>query len=235
VGLAPTGSSDPFGLRRAGLGIVKIILERKLPLSLAETISAAARGLFGYAPKIKVTPEIEKAGFDFLVDRARFVFTEREGFAYDEINAVIAAGADDLVDARNRIAAVREIRKTKNFEPLAVSFKRIRKILEKAGSEKAWRYATVRTELFQEEAERKLHAAAAQAAREAEQHKKARGYKEALQGIAKLRPDVDEFFDRVLVMAEQEEIRRNRLTLLAELLREFSTIADFSEIVTAEK
>jgi glycyl-tRNA synthetase beta chain len=235
VGLAPTGSSDPFGLRRAGLGIVKIILERKLPLSLAESISAAARGLFGYAPGLKVTPEVEKAVFDFLIDRARYVFLEREGFAYDEINAVIAAGADDLVDARDRIAAVREIRKTRNFEPLAVSFKRIRKILEKAGSEKKWRSPAVRPELFQEEAERKLHAAAKRTAEEAEAHKRARGYREALQGIARLRPEVDEFFDRVLVMAEQEEIRRNRLTLLAELLQEFSTIADFSEIVAAEK
>ena len=235
VGLAPTGSSDPFGLRRAGLGIVKIILERKLPISLAESISAAARGLFGYAPKFKVTPEIEKSVLDFLIDRARYIFLEREGFAYDEINAVIAAGADDLVDARDRVAAVREIRKTKNFEPLAVSFKRIRKILEKAGNEKSWRFAAVRPELFQEEAERRLHAGAQRAAQEAERHKRVRGYREALQGIAKLRPEVDEFFDRVLVMAEQEEIRRNRLTLLAQILSEFSTIADFSEIVAAEK
>jgi glycyl-tRNA synthetase beta chain len=235
VGLAPTGSSDPFGLRRAALGIVKIILERKLPVSLSESISAAARGVFGYAPKIKVTPEAEKSVFDFLVDRARYVFLEREGFAYDEINAVIAAGADDLVDVGDRLAAVREIRKTRNFESLAVSFKRVRKILEKAGSEKKWRFSAVRPELFQEEAERKLHAAARRAAEEAEGHKKVRGYRDALQGIAKLRPEVDEFFDRVMVMAEQEDIRRNRLTLLAELLSEFSTIADFSEIVTAEK
>ncbi|PYU25812.1 MAG: glycine--tRNA ligase subunit beta [Acidobacteria bacterium] len=235
VGLAPTGSSDPFGLRRAGLGVVKIILERKLPVSLSESISAAARGLFGYSPKLKVTPEIEKSVGDFLVERARYVFLEREGFAYDEINAVLAAGADDLVDAQDRIAAVREIRKTRNFEPLAVSFKRVRKILEKAGSEKKWRFPAVRPELFQEEAERKLHAAAHRVAAEAQGHKKVRGYREALQGIAKLRPEVDEFFDRVLVMAEQEDIRRNRLTLLAELLSEFSTIADFSEIVAAEK
>jgi glycyl-tRNA synthetase beta chain len=235
VGLAPTGSSDPFGLRRAGLGIVKIILERKLPVSLSESISAAARGLLGYAPKLQVPHEIEKSVLDFLIDRARYVFLEREGFAYDEINAVIAAGADDLVDARERIVAVREIRKTRNFEPLAVSFKRVRKILEKAGSEKKWRFPAVRPELFQEEPERKLHAAAGRVAQEAEAHKKARGYREALQGIARLRPEVDEFFDRVLVMADEEEIRRNRLTLLAELLREFSTIADFSEIVTAEK
>jgi glycyl-tRNA synthetase beta chain len=235
VGLAPTGSSDPFGLRRAALGIIKIVLERKLPLSLSEAIAAAARGLSSRSLKLKVTHEVEKSVFDFLVDRARYVFMERDGFAYDEVNAVIAAGADDLVDVTDRIAAVREIRKTRNFEPLAVSFKRIRKILEKAGNQTAWRLPAVRPELFQEEAERKLHAAARRVAQEADGHKKVRGYREALQGIAKLRPEVDEFFDRVMVMAEQEDIRRNRLTLLAELLAEFSTIADFSEIVASDK
>jgi glycyl-tRNA synthetase beta chain len=235
VGLAPTGSSDPFGLRRAGLGIIKIVLERKLVFSLSEAIAAAARGLSNHAPQIKVTPEVERSIFDFLVDRGRYIFMERDGFAYDEVNAVIAAGADDLVDVMDRIVAVREIRKTRNFEPLAVSFKRVRKILEKAGSQTGWRLPAVRPELFQEEAERRLHAAARRVAQEAEGHKKVRGYREALQGIAKLRPEVDEFFDRVMVMAEQEEIRRNRLTLLAELLAEFSTIADFSEIVASEK
>jgi glycyl-tRNA synthetase beta chain len=235
VGLAPTGSSDPFGLRRAALGIIKIVLERKLTLSLSEAIAAAVRGLSNYSPKLKVTHEVEKSVFDFLVDRARYVFMERDGFAYDEVNAVIAAGADDLVDVTDRIAAVREIRKTRNFEPLAVSFKRVRKILEKAGNQAAWRLPSVRPELFQEEAERKLHAAARRVAHEAEGHKKVRGYREALQGIAKLRPEVDEFFDRVMVMTEQEDIRRNRLTLLAELLAEFSTIADFSEILASDK
>ena len=83
------------------MGIVKIILERKLPVSLSESISAAARGLFGYAPKLKVTPEAEKSVLDFLIDRARYIFLERESFAYDEINAVIAAGADDLSVTRD--------------------------------------------------------------------------------------------------------------------------------------
>ena len=123
----------------------------------------------------------------------------------------------------------------KNFDPLAISFKRIRKILEKAGPRESWAQPAVRTELFREGAERKLHTAAHRAAREAEQHKRAGRYKEALQGIAGLRPEVDEFFDHVMVMAEESEVRRNRLTLLAELLSEFSTIADFSELAPAEK
>ncbi len=134
----PTGSSDPFGLRRAALGIVKIILERKLPISISAAISTSAQAFAKHAPHIKVKPEIEIKVREFILDRARFVMRERLGFAYDEVNAALAAGADDLVDAVRRIEAVKAIRKTKNFEPLAVSFKRIRKIIEKAGPAEKW-------------------------------------------------------------------------------------------------
>ena len=233
VGLMPTGSSDPFALRRAALGIVKIVLERKLQLSLAEAISAAARGLAAHPPNLRLTPEVERQVTDFLLDRARFILRERHGFAYDEINAAFVAGSDDLVDAVERISALQAIRKTKNFEPLAVSFKRIRNILEKAGPPSDWKLPVVREDLLTEDAERKLHSAATRVAQEAEQHRRAGRYREALQKIAALRPEVDGFFDSVMVMAEQEEVRRNRLTLLSELLRQLSTIADFSELVPA--
>jgi glycyl-tRNA synthetase beta chain len=233
VGLTPTGSSDPFALRRAALGVVKIVLERKLPLSLAEFIAAAVRGLTAHPPRLHVTVEIERQVLDFLLDRARFILRERHGFAYDEINAALVAASDDLVDAVERISAVRAIRKTRNFEPLAVSFKRIRNILEKAGSPEKWTLTAVRPELFQVDAERKLHTSARRVAAEAEKHRREGKYREALQRIATLRPEVDDFFDSVMVMAEQEELRRNRLTLLAELLKEFSRIADFSELAPA--
>jgi glycyl-tRNA synthetase beta chain len=130
--------------------------------------------------------------------------------------------------------AIRAIRKTKNFEPLAISFKRIRKILEKAGPEAGWKLPAIRPDLFAEEAERELHARAASAMKEVEQQKRAGKYRESLQCIAALRPAVDRFFDEVMVNADDEQIRKNRLTLLSGLLSEFSTIADFSEIVTAE-
>ena len=148
VGVVPTGSSDPFALRRAALGIVKIILERRLPLSLGELVAASSRGLTTYAPKFSLTAEMQRQVLDFLIDRARHILIERDGFAYDEVSAALAAGSDDLVDAVERVAAVRAIRKTKNFEPLAVSFKRIRKILEKAGPREQWQMAAVRPELF---------------------------------------------------------------------------------------
>jgi glycyl-tRNA synthetase beta chain len=234
VGLVPSGSSDPFALRRAAIGIVKILVETKLPVSLSMTIARSARTLAHGPRKISVSPGVEKQVLDFLLDRARFVLRERGSLAYDEINAALAAGADDLVNAILRMEAIRAIRKTKNFEPLAVSFKRIRKILEKAGPEAGWKLSSVRSDLFTEDAERELHAGAASAMKQVEQQKRAGRYREALQEIAKLRPAVDRFFDGVMVMAEDEQIRKNRLTLLSGLLSEFSTIADFSEIITAE-
>jgi len=234
VGLVPSGSSDPFALRRAALGVVRIILERKLAMSLSASVSAAGKALETRAPKLQVSSEVQKQVLDFLVDRARYILRERSGFAYDEVNAALAAGADDLVDAVKRVEALKAIRRTRNFEPLAVSFKRIRKILEKAGPASTWRLPAVRPELFSDEAEKHLHKAAELAARQAGEQKRAGSYREALQAIAELRPAVDRFFDEVLVMAKDEEVRKNRLTLLAELLREFSTIADFSELAAGE-
>ncbi len=235
VGMIPSGSSDPFALRRAALGIVKIILERKVPVSLSASIAAAAGILETQLQKIKVPTEVQSQVLEFIAERARFVFKERHGFAYDEVSAALAASADDLVDVARRLEALRAIRKTKNFEPLATAFKRIRKIIEKAGPAESWKLPQVREEVMTEEAERKLYAESRRVAREAIEHKRAGRYREALLAIAGLRPAVDDFFDRVLVMAEDEELRKNRLTLLAELLSEFSTIADFSEIVTKEK
>lgn len=232
VGLVPTGSSDPFALRRAALGVVKILLERKLPLSLSATISAAGKALATNPPRLQASTKVQQQVLDFLTERARFVFQQRYGYSYDEVNAVLAAGADDMVDVARRLEALKSIRPTKNFTALAIAFKRIRKILEKAGPAETWKHSAVTPELFSEEAERQLYAAAQRVAAEAGREKKAGKYKEALQAIAGLRPVVDRFFDEVLVMTEDELIRGNRLTLLAELLREFSTIADFSEVVT---
>ncbi|MCL5287497.1 MAG: glycine--tRNA ligase subunit beta [Acidobacteria bacterium] len=235
VGMIPSGSSDPFALRRAALGMVKIILERKVQVSLSASIAAAAGILESQAQKIQVSSKVQAQVLEFIAERARFVFKERHGFAYDEVSATLAASADDLVDVERRLEALKAIRKTKNFEPLATAFKRIRKIIEKAGPAEAWKLPHVREDLLVEDAEKKLHADSRRVAREAGEHKRGGRCREALLAIAGLRPAVDSFFDQVLVMAEDEALRKNRLTLLAELLSEFSTIADFSEIVTKEK
>jgi len=234
VGVVPSGSSDPFALRRAASGIVKIILAKKLPISLSLAIGAAAKALHTHKPKKSVTPHQEGQILEFILDRARFVLREKEGFAYDEVNAVFRAGADDLVDARRRLVALKAIRKSKNFEPLTVSFKRIRKILEKANVTDRDGLRADPT-LFETDAERELSSAVRGAAAKVQADKRAGKYQEALEVIAGLRKAVDRFFEDVMVMVENEVVRKNRLALLSELLREFTTIADFSEIGSDEK
>jgi glycyl-tRNA synthetase beta chain len=233
VGVVPTGSSDPYALRRAALGIVKIILEKRLYVSLSLFLGAAGKALLAHPPKKAITPQQESQVQEFLLERARFVLREKSGYAYDEVNAVLRAGNDDLVDVEKRLRALKVIRRSKNFEPLAVSFKRIRRILEKAniGTE----VRPVNKDLFEKDAERELYAAVRKAAGKVNEDKRASRYQEALEEIAGLRKAVDQFFLDVMVMAEDEAVRNNRLALLAELLREFTTIADFSELAGEEK
>lgn len=230
AGIVPTGSSDPFALRRAATGIVKIILEKRLPVSLSAVISAAAKALRENPPRIDVSSQTEQQSLTFLAERARFYFREKGGYSYDEINAVFAARADDLCDAADRLAAVKAIRYSRDFVPLAASFKRIRNILEKSAGKDDKGQGAVRRELLSEKAELDLYTTAQRIREEVAARKRDRNYKSALEGISKLRPAVDKFFDGVLVMVEDREVRKNRIALLASLLKEFSTIADFSEL-----
>src|ERR1700683_156188 len=230
VGAIPTGSSDPFALRRAALGVVKIILEKNLPLSLSTAISSAAKSLKEHAPRIEASDAVQKQVLDFLLERARYILRERRGFAYDEINAAFAAGADDLGDAVERVAAVKAIRDSRNFPPLAASFKRIRNILEKSVGKGDKGQGAVRQELLKDAAELQLHTMVQRIAEEATRFKKEKKYRRALEKISELRPAVDLFFDNVLAMVEDEDLRRNRIALLGTLLKEFSNIADFSEL-----
>jgi glycyl-tRNA synthetase beta chain len=156
-----------------------------------------------------------------------YYFREIRGYKYDEVNAVAASGWDDLGDVESRLTAIQAVRPTENFEPLAASFKRIRNILKQAefagGGE-------VDGRLLEPGPEQDLFAAfrATRALVKSDEL----DHKAELEAIAKLRPAVDLFFDKVLVNAADEAVRRNRLTLLYSLLTEFSAIADFSEIVT---
>jgi glycyl-tRNA synthetase beta chain len=237
IGAIPSGSSDPFALRRAALGIVKILLERKLPLSLSSAISTSANAFQNSSHKVEVTPAAEAEVLAFMQERARYVLREKHGFAYDEVNAALAAGGDDLVDATARVEALKAIRVTRNFPPLAAAFKRIRKILEKAQpslTKSGVRLSAVKPELLREKSERELYEVSQRIGEKARTFKNEAKYREALEVIAGLRPSVDRFFDDVLVMAEEEDLRINRLSLLSTLLKEFSTIADFSEMVSEE-
>ena len=209
IGMLPTGSKDPFALRRAAQGLVKIIVEGGLRLSLTELLGddAALR--------------------EFIADRVKYYFREIRGFQYDEVNAVLAPGWDDLADVEARLKALQAVRPTENFEPLAASFKRIANILKQAEFTPA-AGARVDSALLEAGPERELYDEfdrVREAARSTE-------YLPALDAIASIRPNVDLFFDKILVNAPDPKIRQNRLTMLHQLLTELSTIADFSEIVT---
>ena len=197
VGMAPTGSRDPFGLRRAAQGVVRIVVEGKAKFDFP-----------GAGDELR----------EFMRDRIEYYFRDVRQFPYDEVRACMAVGWTDLIDLLSRLATVRGIRPTPDFEPLAASFKRIKNILRQANFEGG---VAFRKDLLKEGPEVDLY----------EEIQRTKGNKLASR-VASLRPKVDFFFDKVLVNAPEEDVRRNRLTLLHNLLTEFSEIADFSEIVT---
>jgi glycyl-tRNA synthetase beta chain len=200
VGLIPSGSRDPYALRRAAQGVVKILVEGGLELPLLD--------LIGSDEQLRA----------FFEDRVKYYFKEIRGFAYDEVNACTAAGWNNLVDLTARLERVRALRASPDFEPLAASFKRIKNILKQAEFTGA---GSPDTSLLEDGPERGLF----------DEFTRTQG-QPIESAISRLRPKVDLFFDKVLVNVPDEILRRNRLTLLSTLLAEFSTIADFSEIVT---
>jgi len=207
IGMMPTGSKDPFALRRAAQGVVKILVEAALDYRLDSLVQGEL--------------------YAFLLERVQYYFREVRGFKYDEVNAVLAAGCWTLADVEARLAALAEVRPTEDFEPLAASFKRIRNILKQAGYTGGER---VLEGDFEHEAERELY-------RELERVVKiatdSREYRVILEATASTRPSVDRFFDDVMVMDPNPDVRARRLELLYRINMHFSTIADFSEIVTS--
>jgi glycyl-tRNA synthetase beta chain len=241
IDMVPTGSKDPFALRRAAQGIVKIIAEGEgdiehnfWKLANGESLSA------------------------FLRERIYYYFREVRGYKYDELSAVLAAGMPSLRMVEARLRALAEVRPTEDFEPLAASCKRIRNILKQAGPKFDYKFREGGPEsesygklmdfltnkfpeyrgqltdyefsesLLEEGPERKLYEKLMEFLTN-----RAPDYRGQLVQIAGFRPYVDAFFDKVMVNVPDEELRANRLTLLHQLLINFSTIADFSEIVTS--
>ena len=151
------------------------------------------------------------------------------------VNAVLAAGWDDLVDAIARAEAVAAMRSSTDFESISVAFKRIKNILQQAAENKRAVADAIQPNLLSEPAERELAEQVPEAAKQVEALRSQKDYRQALAAISSLRPRVDKFFDKVMVMVDDDAVRANRLALLQNLLREFSTIADFSEIVTEGK
>jgi glycyl-tRNA synthetase beta chain len=219
IGSAPTGSKDPFALRRAANAIVKILAESGLPLTLGDVVeSGGAKD----GNKEQVTA--------FLRERLHFYLKDVRGFAYDVVSAVLAAGADDVLDAITRAQALTKVRGSEDFAAVSAAFKRIKNILRQAEEKKFAIGSATGATLAPEAAQ--LRDAAAALAPEVAALRLERNYNEALAQIATLRPTVDAFFDKVMVLDPNEEIRGANLALIKGVLLNFSTIADFSEIVT---
>ena len=237
LGLQPTGSKDPFALRRQANGIVKTIAEKKLPLSLNQLFADAREAYRGSPAERKFSGEIDYPGAlrTFFRERLEFYLRDVLGFKYDVVNAVLAAGSDDVVDAIARAEALAKVRPSADFESISIAFKRIKNILRQAAETGKQVAPAINVDALQEAAEKELARQIPHTAKKVDALRAQRDYEHALVEVSKLRPAVDLFFDKVMVMVDDECVRANRLALLQSLLKEFSTIADFSEIVTEGK
>jgi len=221
VGIIPSGSSDPFAVRRQAQGLISILLAKRFDWTLSELVEAA---LANY-PSFDAA-EVRKQVLAFLEQRLNFILL-RQGFNQDVLRAVFAVGVTSAADAEDRAKALSTFKGDEDFEALAIAFKRSKNILAKSGVPET----AVVPELFGDPGEQVLFDAVLAIEPALAEEVKARSYSEALRRAAGLRGAVDRFFEDVLVMAEDESVRRNRLALLARVCGLFLSIADPSEIV----
>ncbi|MDA0691569.1 MAG: glycine--tRNA ligase subunit beta [Nitrospinae bacterium] len=222
VGLIPTGSEDPYGLRRHALGIIQIVLAKGWQFSFNALIDAGVKLL---AQKIKLQPEeIRQHTLDLFSQRYKSLLTEEE-HSYDAIDAILSTGIDSLVDVKQKVIAFSNLKSLPHFEPLAIAFRRIVSILnEEAPGE-------IQTDLLADPAEKELYAQYLRVKDPVQQCIEDKDFAQALEKIVEIKGAVDDFFDQVMVMVEEDALRKNRLHLLYGISRLFANIADFSKIV----
>ena len=237
LGAVPSGSKDPFALRRQANAIVKVIAEKKFPLRLKDMMLDARAGYQGSGAEKKFVDadKFSQSIETFFRERMEFYLRDICGYPYDVVKAVLAADADDVVDAVERAVAVQQVSSLPEFQAIGAACKRMRNILRQA-TEKGIVPAAHFEALADSAQEEKNLAAFVEAdGPKIEASRKKKDYRDALLLLATVRERVDAFFDKVMVMVDDSRVRGNRLALLQTLLREFSTIADFSEIVTEGK
>jgi glycyl-tRNA synthetase beta chain len=239
---SPSGANDPFGLRRASLGIIRILLAKGYRLKLSELVNAALDLHYirfdaiaeakPVDPKKKPTTlpraEAQKQVIEFFRARLKAMWTETH--APDVVEAVLSVGFDDIVDANARVIALSEINKRADWIPLAMAFGRASNIIEKQA--KDLQAGPVDPQLFKDEPESRLFAASTAAKTQVDKALATGDYGTALRALADLRPSVDLFFDKVLVMAEDPALKQNRLRLVQGVQQLFAPIADFARIQT---
>ena len=220
VGQAPTGDKDPFALRRAALGVLRILIEKKLPLDLNVLLRAAANTLYGI-----ISETATNNVYEFMLERLKGYLREQD-FGGDEIEAVLSQRPTRIERVLPRLQAVRAFRLLPESVALSAANKRTRNILKKADGV----LATCNPALFAEGAERQLHDSVTKLAPEVGSRVAAQDYTGALKQLAGIRGDVDKFFDDVMVMADDPIVRANRLALLAQLEKLMNQVADISKL-----
>ena len=233
LGLVPSGSKDPFALRRQANGIVKIIADKKLPLRLSNLMRDARSGYQKSEAEKKFVDDQKFADSltAFFRERLEFYLRDVCGYAYDIVKAVLAAGAEDVVDSVARAEAVKRVQHMPEFQAIGAACKRMRNILRQAAEKGIHPHAKFQDLAESAPEEKNLSAYLEQTGPQVEAHRGKEEYLDALLLLSGARILIDAFFDKVMVMVDDERVRGNRLALLQTLLKEFSTIADFSEIV----
>ena len=221
-GLVPTGTADPFGLRRHALAIIRIILEKKFTLPLTELIEASGKLLTEKMERPFV--DVKKEVLDFFRVRFQYFLLDK-GYPFDVIEAAFSASFDELLDVQGRVDALVEAKKLKDFESVVIGSKRAMNILKGLTS-----VGQVDPSLFQEDAEKGLYESLVGMKDKVESHLNRRDYGAALLVLTQLKKPIDDFFDKVMVMVEDQKIRNNRLALLNQISQLFLRIADFSKL-----
>ncbi len=223
VNLIPSGTADPYALRRQALGVINIILDKAYPLSLDELIASCLTNLQEQAKRPAI--DIKSDVMEFFKTRFENQLIA-QGHPYDVVDAVVATGFSDLTETMKKIVAMEAFRKHADFQPLAVAFKRVYNIL------KDFEGGAVKESLFQAKEEAELYRVFLDIRAKALTYLDGRRYESALVEMASLRAPVDLFFEAVMIMAKEEEIKHNRLSLLEEISSLFRKVADFSKLVT---
>ena len=220
--MKPTGDKDPFALRRAALGALRILREHALPLSLRQLLEEAERHL---GNKVSQANNVDTV-YNFMIERLKGIYADA-GTPHDLFEAVATVQPESIADFEHRVRAVTDFRKLAAAEALAAANKRIGNILRKADQAVP---GAADPELFEMDAERELYEQIEHSAEQIRPLMKAADYGATLQTLSGLRKPVDRFFDDVMVMAEDPSVRGNRLALLASLSRQFLQVADLSRL-----
>ena len=222
VGLLSSGSEDPYGLRRHSLGIIQIVLKQEWQVSLGKLIE---KGISLLKEKIKLTPnEVRARTLDLFSQRYKTLLSDQD-YPYDTVDAVLSADIDSLVDVKQKVIAFSDLKKQPHFEPLAIAFRRIVSILNEEAD------GDVQIKLLKEPAEKKLYNEYQRIKEPVENCLNKKQFSKALEKIVEIKETVDEFFEHVMVMVKEDDMRINRLRLLKHISLLLSNIVDFSKIV----